>query len=310
MNSVGRFVNTREGGTDFVDLVDLKPASDRLPDGLLERVLTRMGLNRMPDPNLDSLRLLYHVWCRSVPFDNVRKLAHVRAGDQGPLPASTAIDFFEGWLRFGTGGTCWAGAGATHAFLLSLGFDVLRGLGTMLVNPDVPPNHGTAIVRFGEKLFLFDSSILCGAPLELDAHVETLVPHPAWGVRCRQRAGKWHVSWRPLNRLDGFECRVDALGVRRKDFESRHEQTRAWSPFNYQLAARLNRGDDVIGVAFGQTAILHGNGQATKVPHSNDERAKLLIEEFGMAEEVVAKLPPDVPTPAPPGSATAMRLVS
>jgi N-hydroxyarylamine O-acetyltransferase len=180
----------------------------------------------------------------------------------------------------------------------------------MLVNPDIPPNHGTAIVRFGQKVFLFDSSILCGTPLELDGLAETFVPHPAWGVRCSPRAGKWYVSWRPLNRIDGFECRLDILGAERKEFESRHEQTRAWSPFNYQLASRLNRGDQVIGVAFGHTVILHGNGQVTRVPHSNAERTRLLIEDFGMAEEIVAKLPPDVPTPPPPGSATAMRLMS
>jgi len=42
-----------------------------------------------------------------VPFDNVRKLIHVKSGKAGPLPGGTAEDFFTAWLRHGTGGTCW-----------------------------------------------------------------------------------------------------------------------------------------------------------------------------------------------------------
>ena len=49
------------------------------------------------------------------------------------LPGSGAEDFFESWLRYGTGGGCWSGAGACHALLTSLGFDAGRGVGTMLI---------------------------------------------------------------------------------------------------------------------------------------------------------------------------------
>jgi N-hydroxyarylamine O-acetyltransferase len=311
MNAVEARLNTMEQPIKWIkDRPADRITGDRLPEDLLERVLTRLGINRIPEPTLESLTTVYHAWCRCVPFDNVRKLIHVRSGNAGPLPASTAVDFFEGWLKFGTGGTCWAGAGATHALLLSLGFNALRAIGTMLVNPVIPPNHGTVFVRFHERLFLFDSSILHGAPLGLDEHTETLIEHPAWGVRCSQRNSKWHVSWRPLNRLDGFECRLDKLGVERHEFETRHEQIRPWSPFNYQLAARLNCGNDVIGVAFGHSVTLHGDGRITKVPHSDLERSRLLIEDLGLAEEIVARLPVDVPTPPPPGSATALGLMS
>jgi N-hydroxyarylamine O-acetyltransferase len=35
------------------------------------------------------------------------------------------------------------------------------------------------------------------------------------------------------------------------------------------------------------------------------ERRRMLIEDFGMSEEIVSRLPADRPTPPPPGSATA-----
>src|SRR5689334_18403724 len=131
-----------------------------LPEELVERVLAGLGLDRRSEPTLEGLRKLYGTWCQKVPFDNVRKLIHVRAVNSGPLPGSTAVDFLKGWLRFGAGGTCWAGAGAFHALLVTLGFDALRGVGTMLAAPDLPPNHGTVVVNFGADQYLVDCSIL------------------------------------------------------------------------------------------------------------------------------------------------------
>lgn len=281
----------------------MKPAP--LADELLERVLSRLGFSGRPDPTPKTLRDVYSAWCQCVPFDNVRKLIHARAGNAGPFPGSTASDFFEAWLRHGTGGTCWAGAGACHALLQSLQFDVARGIGTMLVVPGLPPNHGTVRVNFGAEQFLADCSILHGEPLRLDGAAETRVEHPAWGVRCRQRDGHWHVSWRPLHKLDGLECRLDQFGAERDEFERRYEQTRLWGPFNYELNVRTNRGDRVMGAGFGHVVCLDGDGSVNRRPASAVERARLLIEDLGMSEEIVAQLPADVPTPPPPWSKTA-----
>ena len=115
----------------------------KLSPPLRERVLAKLGFAGSPAPTFENLGAIYAAWCRGVPFDNVRKLIHVRAGNSGPLPGSTAEDFLEAWLKHGTGGTCWSGAGAFHALLASLGFDAARGVGTMLVAPDLPPNHGS-----------------------------------------------------------------------------------------------------------------------------------------------------------------------
>ena len=126
-----------------------------LPDELLERVLARLEISRQPDPTPESLRAIYAAWCRRVPFDNVRKLIRLRLGNTGQLPGDTSEDFFEAWLRHGAGGTCWPGAGACQALLQSLGFEAVRGIGTMLVVPGLPPNHGTVRVTFDRAHFLW-----------------------------------------------------------------------------------------------------------------------------------------------------------
>ncbi len=276
-----------------------------LAAGLLERVLEGLGLTRQPEPTLEGLRSLYAAWCRKVPFDNTRKLIHLRSGNQGPLPGSSAGDFLEHWLRFGAGGTCWAGAGALHAVLTSLGFDAVRGVGTMLVAPDVPPNHGTVLVRFDSGLCLVDASVLHGEPLPLRKDGETRIPHAAWGVRCSVREGRWHILWRPLNRLDGFECRLERYGASNEEYESFHARTRGWSPFNFQVTARINRAERAVGLAFGKRVSIESDGSVTQRDLSHAERQRVLIEEVGISEELVQLLPEDIPTPPPPWSRTA-----
>jgi len=272
---------------------------------LIERVLESLGFAHAPELTPEGLRAIYAAWCQRVPFDNVRKLIHVRSGNPSPLPGHSPTDFFEAWLRHGTGGTCWAGAGPLQAFLAALGFDAVRGVGTMLVTPDLPPNHGTVLVRFEESAtpLLVDSSILHSEPLPLAPDgTATQVNHPAWGVRASQREGRWHVRWRPLHRTDGFECRLERFGATAEQFDRFHEQTRPWSPFNYELTVRANRGQNVVGAAFGHAVSILADGTVRSAPISHEERVRLLIEDIGISEEIVRLLPPDVPTPPPPGS--------
>jgi len=281
---------------------------DELTPSLQERVLTRLGFARSLPPTLENLRAIYAAWCRKVPFDNVRKLIHVRAGNPGPLPGSTPNDFLEAWLKHGTGGTCWAGAGAFHALLAALGFNVMRGVGTMLVTPSVPPNHGTVLVTFDEDRFLVDCSILHGEPLRLTEHAETRVEHSAWGVRCSKRDQHWYLDWRPLHKLNGFECRLEYFGATQSEFQNFYERTRGWSPFNYEVTARLNRDDRVVGLAFGKAVSLEADGSVCEAAVTHSERIRILIADFGMSEEIAHQLPEDTPTPPPPNSRTAQVL--
>jgi arylamine N-acetyltransferase len=276
--------------------------TDGLAMDLLERVLMRLGLAYRPASDFEGLQALYAAWCRTVPFDNVRKLIHVHNHDPDPLPGDDATDFFEAWLTYGTGGTCWAGNGALHALLVSLGFSAMRGVATMLVAPNLPPNHGTVLVECDGTRYVVDASILHSEPLRLDEHTPTAVDHPAWGVRCGKRDGHWSIRWRPLHLPEGLDCRIDHLHATRERFRAQHEQTRPWSPFNYELAVRVIRGDTVVGAAFGQRVELDAAGGVSQQRLDVDGRLRLLVDELGMQEEIAQRLPPDMPTPPPPGS--------
>src|SRR5678810_798214 len=140
-------------------------------------------------------------------------------------------------------------------------------------------------------MFLVDSSILHGQPLSLSRDSETSVSHRAWGVRCVWRETNWFVQWRPMMRLEGFDCRLDSYAATETDFVSSYARTRGWSPFNYELSVRVNRGDKVIGVASGHSISLLSDGTVTRTPLTPDERRRFLIEDIGISEALVIQVP-------------------
>jgi hypothetical protein len=175
----------------------------------------------------------------------------------------------------------------------------------MLVAPELPPNHGTVLVELEGTSYVVDASILHGEPVPLMEGEGTTIDHPAWGVRCVKRNEHWQIRFRPLHLPEGLECRLDQLMATREEFHERHEQTRAWSPFNYELHARLIRDNTIIGVAFGQRVEFDERGEIFQSRLAEEERRRVLIDELGIKEEIVHRLPPDALTPPPPGTHTA-----
>lgn len=261
-------------------------------------MLTGLGLPAAPEPDLAGLRTLYSAWCQRVPFDNVRKLIWLREGIAGPLPGDDADDYFEAWLTHGTGGTCWAGNGALQSLLVATGFQARRGYGTMMAAPDIPPNHGTVVVAIEGDDYLVDASVLFGEPLPLCAGAR--VAHPARGVSLRNDDdGKLRLAWRAFH-ADPFDCRIESTDASAEVFSRFHEVTRAWSPFNFSLSARLNVGDEVVGASFGQLAKLDGEGPIQFAEASTSKRKHLLTDQLGISEEMADRLPVDLETPSPP----------
>jgi len=266
----------------------------------VERVLERLGFAAPPAPDRDGLAALYRAWCERVPFDNVRKRLHVAAKDPGRLPGDDPPAFFDAWLAFGTGGTCWAGNGALCELLLALGFRAERGVATMLALPGLPPNHGTVFVTLDGARLCVDASILFAEPLRLPTRdgAVTTIEHPAWGVVARHEGGVPLIRWRALHR-DALDCRIEPIETSVADFRERHEATRPWSPFNFSVSARLNRGGGVVGLALGQRAEIDAAGALSVRPFEPGERTRFLVETLGIAESLAAALPPDEPLPSP-----------
>jgi N-hydroxyarylamine O-acetyltransferase len=273
-------------------------AKKQLKPGLVDQVLLKLGIDP-PPLTLAGLSTLYSAWCQKITFDNVQKLIHLASGDPGPLPGYDPEDFFQGWLEYGTGGTCWAGSDALYTLLQTLGFQVQRGLATMLIVPDAPPNHGTVIVTCQGNQYLTDTSILHGTPLPLEKTGSCLT-HPAWGVQSTFQSNRWHIRWRPLHMPGGCICRIETIGVSRQTFIERNEKTRIWGPFNYSLYTRINRKTSVTGLAYGSRVSITASGDVASTPTDRAQACGFLSREMGVDSGILKKLPPDKPMPSPP----------
>ena len=281
-------------------------ASDTaLAPALVERVLERLGFARPPSPDRAGLGALYAAWCRRVPFDNTRKLIALRSSQPGRLPGDDPTDLLGRWLEVGAGGTCWAMHGAWTELLSACGFRGRRGLATMLVAPDLSPNHGTASVELDDDRLLVDVCMQHGEPLALEANRASGIPHPAWGVQARFEGDRYVVHWPSPFQAGGMDCRIDSLECDAAEFRERHEQTRGWSPFNFGLFARIHRDGGLVLAVRGERVFVDASGRETRSPLAGDARLRFLIEELGLDEAFARRVPEDVPMPPPPGSRSA-----
>lgn len=278
-----------------------------IPPELTERVLARLGFSTRPTVDRAGLASLYAAWCGRVPFDNVRKLIALRAGETGPLPGDDPRRFLEDWLRDGAGGTCWAMHGAWTELLVACGFRARRGLATMLVAPDIPPNHATTSVSLDGGALLVDACIQHGEPLPLDGARETAIDHPAHGVTARPDGPRWIVRWRSPFAPGGMDCRIETLASDAATYRAYHEGTRGWSPFNYELFVRTPRSGGVLLAVRGERVVIDAAGRESRGRLDGADRIRFLVDEVGLDEALAHRVPADRPTPPPPGSETARR---
>ncbi|KTS26976.1 arylamine N-acetyltransferase [Pantoea sp. CS_6] len=264
-----------------------------LSPALTERILDKLGLDHSPAPDAAGLQALYRAWCQKVPFDNIRRRILANDPPSQPLPGTTADDFFTHWLQFGTGGTCWAGHGALFALLMQLGFRAQLGVSRMLSSRPSPvdsPGHGLLLVTLDDRPLVVDATMLHGHPLPLEV---AEYAHPVWGTQVHQQGDSWLINWKPLGRAR-LDCQLLALNIPFADFQARHQKSRNTSRFDGALLIRRAGHETLTGIVKGEQVVRAQDGSESFTPLSQSQQHQLLIEHFGIAEEIVARLPADV----------------
>jgi N-hydroxyarylamine O-acetyltransferase len=290
--------------TEIGNQSNRQPSVHSLRQELLGRVLLRLGL-RAPVPNdLEGLASVYRAWCEHVPFDNIRKMISLRAGEGSTLAGLDAADFFENWLANGTGGTCWPASNALYTLLTSLGFDARRAAGSMYELPQI--NHGTVKVRLDGHDWLVDAAMMTNEPIHLADEIQ-IKGGLAGAFESEVHDGA-HVIWGdfpPSGEFIPCRLRLDPVG---DEFYNERYQTfsREESPFNYKLYFR--RGGP------GGAHVVFGNARFTRTADGFDIRefdrdglCSYLTDEEGVSGELVEKWVAsgslDSTFDSPPGSA-------
>ncbi len=266
------------------------------PD-VIDAVLERLGFADPPAPDRAGLDGVYLAWSRQVPFDNVVKRIHLVSGSADPFPNGPPGAFLAAYVRDGTGGTCWPSSGGLHALLVELGFDARRGSAAMYDNLSGPIHtHGTVIVSIDGVDYWADTSMLTDRVFPVVRGQETHLDDPLHPVRVEPVDQLWRVWW-PHPFLDErIGCLLLDHDVTAEHYLARYEVSRGMSPFNTGLHATHNFDGARVTLAFGQRFERCVEGTTSK-PLDHDERDRVLVEEFGYSESIVAQLPDDDPRP-------------
>lgn len=240
---------------------------------------------------------MYAAWSAHVPWDNVQKRITVASGRR-PLGGSDPQEFFHGFLRHGTGGTCWPSSGALHALLASLGFDARRLSGTM--DPTRWPdevNHASVIVTVEGEAMLIDSSMLLGRPLPLRRDAPTAIEDDLHPARATPRDGLWTIRWRLQGRDREIDCVLLRDDVSDGEYRERYEASRA-TGFSHFVTLVRDLPTGVLTLNGTKRTFRHPDGRLEEGYVA--DRDRVLVEEAGLSPEIVAAIPPDEPDPRRP----------
>ena len=263
---------------------------DTISHPLRDQVLRRLGFPEAPLPNLEGLRAVYRAWCQKIPFDNLNKVIALRTGVPGPLPGIHATEFFETWLKDGTGATCWPSANALHALLRSLDFDARRVAAHMQDAGFF--NHGTVIVRMDEREWLVDSSVHTDVPMLLDRG-GYLNDDPVFFAEIeyetRENEPGTYVLWVGSPRPDSYmPCRIFPSEVPHGYFAERFEGTRERSPFNSRPYVGRNREHEKVIVIGNMRHVISSRGVESR-ELSHEEFTDVLRADFDLSENVLKR---------------------
>ena len=230
---------------------DSTTSSKTLPDvplsnGLLGRIKSALELNTRVSLTEEGLAEVYAAWCRRVPFDNIRKTIDLKSG--GRLSGLDPDEFFENWLEYGSGGTCWPSSNALCTLLQAIGFDARLVAGSMYDLGSI--NHGTVMVCIDGQDWLTDTCMLTNRPVPVNG--EFFIDNSKQMAIEVEPDGDSHVIWYDFVPSPAYvPCRILSDPAAPTLFEERYEVfSREYSPFNTRLYFRTG-GPDGASVVLG-----------------------------------------------------------
>jgi arylamine N-acetyltransferase len=277
-----------------------------LAPGLVERVLTKFGLRRRPALDLAGLNTLYAAFSANVPFDNVLKRIWFASSQTTPLPGGDPNEFFNNWLQHGTGGTCWPLNGGMYALASALGFEARRIVGSVIVEGyPQGANHGSVLVNLDGINYLVDAWMASFKVLPLISNKPSSTGHGIHDISAvPTETGLEIITYSGFNREQPLPVRPEPEydPVDHAFFLARYDRTKTVGFFNDAIFICRHFPESILTMGRKSKFHLAADGTLSKTEPTEAQRKMALIEEFALSEEIVEKLPLNVPGGiAPPG---------
>lgn len=266
---------------------------------LLERVLGKLGLSHRPSLDLAGLNTLYAAYCGNVPtIDSIPKRIWFAGDQRTPLPGGDPTDYFESWLKHGTGATCWPTNGAVYALVHSLGFDARRIAGCIVMEQYPGTNHGSVVVTMDGADYLVDGNLGAFKVLPIVPDRNTSSGDGLNDIRAVPMEGGFDVLWYQGHDREApltFRTEPEHDPVDHAFFLDRYDRTKQLSVFNAALFICRRFPDRIITLGRKNKITVAADNTLTKTEISDAERKRVLVEDFGISEQMADALPPDEP---------------
>jgi hypothetical protein len=137
--------------------------------------------------------------------------------------------------------------------------------------------------------------MLTGRVFPIVRGTETALSDDLHAVRVEPVDAHCRVWWTHPFLPEQLGCLLLDDDVTAEHYRARYEWSRTNSPFNLGLHATRNTEDARVTCAFGHR--FHRTNQGITAHSLGTDRERVLIEQFGYSEEIVAALPADDPDP-------------
>ena len=268
-----------------------------LSPALLERVLARLGRSDHPSLDRDGLNALFAAFCGKVAaVDNILKRIWLAGNRTAPLTGGDPTEYFENLLTHGAGGTCYPTNGAVYALVSSLGFDARRIAGCIEMHEYPGTNHGSVVVTLDGVDYLVDANFGAFEVLPLVPGRTTSAGQGLHQIKAVPVENGFEVIWyTSINREEPltFHTEPEHDPVDHNFFLKYYDETKKISVFNDTLFICRRNPDSIVTLGR-EKAVVTADNKISKTKISDTERQSVLVEEFGISEEVAAALPPDV----------------
>ena len=269
-----------------------------LAPALVEKVLSKLGLKDRPALDLAGLNTLYAAICGSIPFDNVQKRIWFASDRKKRATGGDPAEFFENWVRHGTGGTCWPSAGGMYALARALGFRARRIAGSVIIsNYPAGANHGSVLVNLDGVEYIFDLPLggfkvvplAPGRRASAGTGIHDVQVIPLEGGAFEVT---FHLGWAgvPLP----FRTEPEHDPVDHAFFLARYDNANRVGFFNDTLLISRRFADSIVTIGRGNKIVVSSDGSSTKTELTPAQRDEALVQELGLSAEAVAMIPPDV----------------
>jgi N-hydroxyarylamine O-acetyltransferase len=270
-------------------------AQPAVSEAVLEAAIVRLDLAWPVPHTLEGLQGVYRAWCRGIGCDSVGLALRSVPSSLDDTVGFPAENYFRRWLAFGVGDLCFANAEALVTLLRHLKYRAVRVIGSMGPNA----RHGSVVVTLDGESYLVDPTFLAEQPLLLRNGERTTAgegPLRIWAN------GDGTVKWPlPQGRIE-VVFKIEEVGCDFRTFQEHEEEvlpgavhprsrmSRLARMYKDRLFIRRNVDGGTRTYDNGKVVVKTGRHLQVRKVH-REEFARLLTSEFGIAAEIVRRIP-------------------